>query len=150
SLGFTVDGNTRSRSSEYRAWQDNTGQPITQRTSMSAFGALGTARYDLSNRGRSISNFAWIPAGFVPYIGGGLGFQYYEFAQSGDFIDFGSPNKDVVNDRLNSGGFGLAGQAFAGFMRTLTPHVALNTEARYTFSRADLNQDYSDLGRIDL
>src|ERR1043165_277187 len=25
-LGFTVDGNTRSRASEYRAWQDNTGQ----------------------------------------------------------------------------------------------------------------------------
>ena len=149
-LGFTVDGNTRSRASEYRDWQDNTGQPINQRTTLSSTGLSANLRYNLAERGRSISNFAWIPAGLLPYVGGGVGFQYYELTQSGDFIDMSSANKDVYNDRLTSSGFGLATQAFAGFMKTLTPHVALNTEARYTFSSADLNQDYSDLRHIDL
>ncbi|HEY6218557.1 MAG TPA: hypothetical protein VIV65_00785 [Gemmatimonadaceae bacterium] len=149
-LGLTVDGNTRSRASEYRDWQDNSGQPINQRTTLSSTGLSANLRYNLVDRGRSISNFAWIPAGLVPYIGGGVGLQYYELIQSGDFIDFSSANKDVVNDRLTSDGFGLATQAFGGFLKTLTPHVALTTEARYTFSRADLNQDYRDLRSIDL
>jgi hypothetical protein len=149
-LGFTIDGNTRSHKSEYRDWQDNTGQPINQQTTLMAWGGAVTARYNFSPRGRSISNFAWIPASYLPYVGVGGGLQYYELTQDGDFIDFGSPNKDVVSDHLHSYGFAPMGQGFVGLERNLTPHFALNGEARYTFSTGTLHQDYSELGHIDL
>jgi len=149
-LGVTIDGNTRTRKSEYRDWQDNNNQPINQRTTLMAWGAAFTVRYNMYDRGRSISNFAWIPANYLPYVGVGGGLQYYELTQDGDFIDFSSANKDIVNDRLHTYGFGPQGQAFVGLERNLTPHYALTTEARYTYSNAGLHQDYSELGRIDL
>jgi hypothetical protein len=149
-VGLTIDGNTRSRLSEYRAWQDNNNQPITQRTTLSMIAPSVNLRYNFEPAGRSISNFAWIPATYLPYVGIGGGFQYYELVQNGDFVDFSSPTKDIVNDRLHTDGFGALGEAFVGVERNLTPHIALSTEARYTLSSAKLHQDYQDLGNIDL
>jgi opacity protein-like surface antigen len=152
-LGFTVDGNTRSRQSEYRAWEDNNNQPITQRTTLSMVALSLNLRYNLYDRGREISNFAWIPSSYLPYVGIGGGFQYYQLEQKGDFVDFSSVNKDINTDRLFTDGWGKVGQAFVGVQRNVTPHVDLTVEGRYTLSTADLHQDYDDPslgGKINL
>lgn len=147
-LGFSVDGTHRSRESEYRGWLDNNNQPITQRTSLTTVALATFLKYNFRDRGRAISNFAWIPARYVPYVGVGAGAINYDFIQTGDFIDF--QTNAVNNDELQASNWGAVAQAFSGFSYTLGPRISLLTEARYTLSSVKLNKDYDTLGRIDL
>jgi hypothetical protein len=147
-VGVSVDGTTRSHGSEYRDWLDNNNLPIKQTTSLSTFGVTANLKYNFRDRGRAISNFAWIPSHYVPYIGVGAGVIRYDFTQKGDFIDF---QTSVVNsDQLNASNWGAMAQVFSGVSYTLSPRYSLLTEARYTLSSATLNKDYIELGRIDL
>jgi hypothetical protein len=148
-LGFSLDGTTRSNNSEYRDWTEGSDSlPIRQKTSLSTFAFSGNLRYNLRDRGRAVSNFAWIPANYVPYVGVGVGVLNYEFAQKGDFVDTSTAN--IFNDQLYSQGWAGMAQVFTGFTYSLTTRYSLVSEARYTLSTAKLNGDYSDLGRIDL
>jgi len=147
-VGVTLDGTTRSHASEYRNFLDNNNQPIKQTTSLSTVGLSANLKYDLQDRGRAISNFAWIPSHYVPYVGVGAGVIRYDFTQKGDFIDF--QTNAVNSDQLNASNWGAMAQVFSGLSYTLGPRWSLLTEARYTLSSASLNKDYSDLGRIDL
>jgi len=147
-VGVSLDGTTRSDASEYRNWLDNNNQPIKQTTSLSTVGLSANLKYSFHDRGRTISNFAWIPSHYVPYVGVGAGVIRYDFTQKGDFIDF--QTKAVNSDELNAANWGAMAQLFTGLSYTLGPRYSLLTEARYTLSSASLNKDYSDLGRIDL
>jgi opacity protein-like surface antigen len=147
-VGVTLDGTTRSHGSEYRNFLDNNNQPIKQTTSLSTVGLSANLKYDLQDRGRAISNFAWIPSHYVPYVGVGAGVIRYDFTQKGDFIDF--QTNAVNSDQLNASNWGAMAQLFSGLSYTLSPRWSLLTEARYTLSSASLNKDYTDLGRIDL
>jgi hypothetical protein len=147
-FGVTVDGTTRSQGSEYRNWLDNNNQPIKQTTHLSTIGLSGNLKYNFHDRGRAISNFAWIPSHYVPYVGIGAGVIRYDFTQKGDFIDF--QTNAVNSDELNSSDWGAMAQLFSGLSYTVSPRYSLLTEARYTFASPGLNKDYSDFGRIDL
>ncbi len=67
--------------SEYRDLVDNNFLPITQDTSLKEFNLSGGLKFALTQRGRSVSRFAWIPKGVIPYVGGGGGVLYYDFRQ---------------------------------------------------------------------
>jgi hypothetical protein len=148
-LGFTLEGTTRSNASEYRNWTEGPDSlPIRQKTSLSTFALSTNLRYNLRDRGRAISNFAWIPSNCVPYVGVGVGLLNYELGQKGDFVDTSTTN--IFTDQLYSQGWTGMGQVFTGFTYSLNARYSLVSEARYTLSTAKLNGDYSDLGRIDL
>ena len=134
--------------SEFRHWLDNAGRPIEQTTTFRRVPLTGSIRAYLARPGRSIGHFAWVPARFSPYVGGGGGAMWYSFAQTGDFIDFATTR--VFPDSFNSSGWTPTVHGIGGVDISLHPRFALTTEARYEWGKAELSSDFAGFDRLDL
>lgn len=134
--------------SEFRKFIDNEDKPIEQQTSFLRVPVTVSVKQYLTNRGRSIGRLAWIPSRIAPYVGAGGGVLWYDFHQTGDFVDFQS--LDVFNTVLRSRGRALSAHAFVGNELSMSPRLALVTEVRYDRSSAGLGYDFSGFDRIDL
>jgi len=134
--------------SEFRHWLDNNGKPIQQTTEFQRVPVTIALKTYLSDTGRSVGRFAWIPKRFAPYVGGGGGVMWYSFHQQGDFIDFDTLK--VFPDFFDSTGWAPAVLAFGGLDVSLSPRFAVTTEARYQWARGTLSSDFSGFDRLDL
>jgi len=112
--------------SEFRHWLDNAGLPIEQTTTFRRVPLTGSIRTYLAQPGRSIGQFAWVPARFSPYVGAGGGVMWYRFAQTGDFIDFVTTR--VFPDSFDSSGWTPTVHGIGGVDISLHPRFALTTE----------------------
>lgn len=139
---------TASASSEFRRLVDNNNMPIAQTTTFRRVPVTASVRAYLTPRGRSVGNFAWVPARFAPYVGVGGGAAWYRFQQVGDFVDPGT--NAVFSDDLVTSGWAPAAQATAGVDYSLTPRIGLVGEGRYTWSRAAVGQSFTGFDRVDL
>lgn len=149
-LAFSFEGSAVERVAEYREWEEN-GQPIRHTTHLDRFGLGASLRYNLVDRGRSIGSFAWIPARYVPYVGGGAGVIHYELSQAGDFVEeTDGETAAIFTDHLETANWGGAYHGFAGIEYRIRPRWSLTGEGRYTHSDAHLGGDYVGLGRINL
>lgn len=137
-----------SQASEYRDFVDNDLMPITQSTSLKTIQIMASLRYALSPRGRDLSRFAWVPAKVVPYVGAGGGAIYYEFRQSGDFVDF--QDLSVFTDVFRSNGWAPSVHAFGGVDIRLYRGLYTSVEGRYTKASGKLGTDFIDFDPIDL
>ena len=147
-LDFGVGYSGSKKLSEFRRFVDLNDLPIEQTTSLARVPLTAGARLYLVSPGRSIGKFAWIPTKVVPYVGAGGGMMWYRFRQTGDFIDFAT--NDVFPDAFESSGWTPTANALAGFDYSLTPRLALNGEARYTWAKAQLGEDFTGFDGIDL
>ncbi|MBL0940810.1 MAG: hypothetical protein IBJ03_18090 [Gemmatimonadaceae bacterium] len=147
-LQFTAGVTNRRVGSEYRGFVDNNDQPIEQSTSFRRVPLALGFKYNLVPTGRSISRFAWVPARFVPYVAAGGGTMYYQFRQSGDFIDY--QTMDVFGDKLQSSGWTGMAYGALGASWSLTRSVGLSTEVRYDHARGAVGQDFEGFDRIAL
>lgn len=149
-LVFTGDLSSRTKSAEYREWEEN-GNPIIQQSTLDRY-ALGIGlRFNLVDRGRQISALAYIPARTIPYVGLSGGMMWYGFRQKGDFVkSTDQQTASIVTDELKSSDHNFMGQAYAGVDRRMTARWSLIGEARYTQASAKLNMDYKELGDIQL
>ena len=134
--------------SEFRHWVDLDDLPIEQTTSLQRVPITAGIRAYLMSRGTSVGKFVWIPARFTPYVGAAGGIMWYRFRQLGDFVDF--QTTDVFADDFQSSGWAPMAAASIGADYSLTPHLALNGEARYNWAKGKLGTDFSGFGRIDL
>jgi hypothetical protein len=149
-LTFTLDVSSRSNTSEYREWEE-AGRPIVHESQLDRVGFGGGVRYDLLPRGRQISSLAYIPAKTVPYIGATGGVMWYEFTQTGDFVEVvDDTTGNIFTDDLISHHYGLMGQVFGGIERRLSARWSLLGEARFTQSNSKFTQDYLGLGDLQL
>jgi hypothetical protein len=137
-----------SRNSEYRDYVDNRLQPIEQTTWLSTNHITGSVRFSLTPKGDSISRLAWIPRRFVPYVGAGAGVVFYEFRQSGDFVDF--QDLGVFPDTFLSSGWTPTVHAFGGVDVKLYRILYGTIQGRYTHGAATLSSDFIDFDPIDL
>lgn len=147
-LTFGLDrGESRSRS-EFRDWVGNDDLPIEQTTDFlrTAF-SVGTRVY-LTSRGRSVSRFAWIPADFVPWVGGGVGYQWYEFVQDGEFVDF--ETLDIFFDRFTSDGSAPLAYLSGGVDFAVSSRWIVRAEGRYAWSSSEMDTDFIGFDNIDL
>lgn len=141
----------RVAASEFRDWVDNRDRPIEQTTEFQRVPLLATGKVYLTPRGQRIGSFAWVPAPVAPYVGVGAGAMWYRFRQTGDFIDFNWDDLPVVSMTIESSGWSPAAQGVAGVDVTILPRLALIGEARYLWSRADLDPlAFEDFQPIDL
>lgn len=134
--------------SEFRDWVDLDNLPIEQVTDLQLIPLVVSARYYLRERGRQIGRFAWIPNGFAPFVGAGIGVVSYSFEQNGDFVDF--QTFDVFTDRLHTEGDAFLARASGGVNLSLNKQFVLTAEARYTLASAEPANDFSDFDKMDL
>jgi hypothetical protein len=147
-LVLDVSYSTVSHASEFRHWVDQNDQPIEQTTSLRRIPITLGFRHYVTSRGRSVGQFAWIPARRSLYVGLGGGMMEYKFHQVGDFIDFTTRN--VFHDEFISQDWTGVAQANAGLDLALGDFVLLNTEARYSWAKAPMSSDYVGFKHIDL
>ena len=148
-LVFDAEVSSSKHDSEFRKWVDNNDQPIEQGTKFKRVPLTVGLKYYLSGRGRTISQFAYIPNRYAPYVALGAGAMYYRFEQSGDFVDF--KTLDVFTAKLESSGWTPMGQGSAGMEYTVGPWLALTGEGRYVWAKAKLDpESFEGYDRIDL
>jgi len=162
--GFGLDGNvplnshldaqfsfdiSRSKTlSEYRRFVDNRNLPIEQTTTLRQINLGANLRYSFAERGRALSQFAWIPTKVVPFVGGGAGAMHYTLEQIGDFVDF--VDFSVFGDRFESHGWTPSAQAFGGVDVRVFKRVYATMDARYLWADAELGLDWVGFEPIDL
>lgn len=140
---------SRSRAnSEYRHFVDNNRLPITQTTELRETNVSGSIKLALTPRGREVSQHAWIPAMFTPYLGAGAGLMHNTFTQDGDFVDF--TDSSVFTHTYNSDSWSPSAHVFGGVDIKGWKRVYFTGEARYLWSHADLGVDFNGFKPIDL
>jgi hypothetical protein len=135
--------------SEFRDWVVNNDRPIEQATKFKRLPLTIGFKYYFAGRGRTISQFAYIPSRYAPYVSLGAGAMYYRFEQSGDFVDFKTLNVEALT--VESSGWTPMGQGSAGLEYTVGPWLALTGEGRYVWAKAKLDPDsFEGYEKIDL
>ena len=147
-LGIGVGIESSTTTSEFREFVGTDDLPIVQQTTFGRYPVTVGAKYYLADRGRSIGEFAWIPAKLAPYVGAGGGIMPYRFVQEGEFVDF--QTLDIFLDRFESTGVGVMGYVAAGLDVSLGKRWIVNGDARYSFASAGMDQDFVDFDNIDL
>lgn len=140
--------------SEYRDWVGTDDLPIEQFTVLQRVPLTASLKWYLVDRGRSISRFAWIPADWAPYVGGGGGVLWYVFEQEGEWVDELPEDPgdccDIVRLRLRSDGGVPTGHLMAGADISLGPRFLLNAEGRYLWASGSPSSHFSEFDDIDL
>lgn len=145
-LGYGVsDGRSQS---ELRDWLDENGQPIRQRTRFIRRPLSAALRYNLRPRGTMVGNYAWIPNGFVPFVGLGAGRVSYRFTQNGEFVD--SETLEIFRDNYAASGKAGFVVASTGAVWTLIPGIALTSELKYLHASADGRPSFVGFDKLDL
>jgi outer membrane protein W len=138
------------RRSEYVNWVDQNNLPIQQTTTFQTVATTLGAKYYFGDRGRSIGRFVWVPAKLTPFVRAGVGLVWYEFKQSGDFVDFLSPTYDVFSDYLRTSATSAVAQLGGGANLSLSRQLFLTGEARYSLASARVNAPFDTSENIDL
>jgi hypothetical protein len=147
-LGFEYTD--RAVQGEWRDWVALDDLPILQTTEFRRQRLAAGMRAYLFPRGRSISQYAWIPRRWNPYVAGGAGVTWYNFTQHGDFVTpTGIDQADIFRARVTSRGHGFTPWAAAGLDISLTPYFVLRTEVRQWWGTGTVDPaafgDYNDI-----
>ncbi len=134
--------------SEYRDFVDNDRLPITQATRLRQANLSGSLKLALTPRGQEIGSIAWVPSAITPYVGVGAGALWYEFHQTGDFVDF--LDLSVFSETFRSSGWAPSAHVFAGVDVKIARRLYLTGDGRYLWSQAELGPDFSSFEPIDL
>lgn len=145
---FGLDYSNARMASEYRDFVDNNRLPITQTTRLRELNLSGNVRFGLTERGREIGRFAWIPRRVVPYMGAGGGVLWFDVNQTGDFVDF--LDLSIFTDVFRSAGWTPSAQVFGGVDVRLFKQFYLMFDGRYLWAAGDLGRDWIDFDPIDL
>ena len=146
---FGVEFGSATIRSEYRDFVDNDRLPITQATRLRQANLSGSLKLALTPRGQEIGSIAWVPNAITPYVGAGAGALWYEFHQTGDFVDF-LDDLSVFSETFRSRGWAPSALVFAGVDVKIARRLFLTGEGRYLWSQAELGPDFSGFEPIDL
>ena len=103
----------------------------------------------LTDRGRSIGRFVWIPSRLTPFVGAGAGVVRYRFQQDGDFVD--AETFEIFSDRLEQVGTGFTVHGFAGVDVRLKKMLYVTTQARFAWAEGKLDSTvYEGFEPVDL
>jgi hypothetical protein len=142
-IAFDLRFSRSKTGSESRPYVDLDNLPITQTTTFSRVPVTLGAKFYLRDRGRAVSEFAWIPEKWAPFIGVGAGVNWYKIEQEGDFVDESTPNLDILFLTIKSSGLGPTAHAFAGMDISMSPRFLWTVEARYGFGGAETNSAFA-------
>ena len=149
---FDGEVSSSNHNSEFRDWVDNNDLPIEQSTKFRRIPLTVGMRYYLADRGRAVSQFAYIPSRFAPYVGAAAGAMHYRFRQEGDFVDFNTEDLEVFSAKIEDSGWTPMAHGMAGADFTVGPWLALVFEGRYQWAKATLDPEVFQGGydKLDL
>jgi len=105
----------------------------------------------LWERGRQVGRLAWVPRDWVPYLGAGVGFTWYEFVQDGEFVDEADPALPIYRDVLTWDGAAATAHLLGGVEVNLNPRLLFRAEGRYSWGEGDdRSRDYQGYDGVDL
>ena len=139
-LAFGVGYTSSITTSEFRDWVDTDDLAIEQVTKFSTTPVTLSSKYYLTDRGRSIGRFAWVPSRMNAYVGGGVGLTFYRFEQSGDWVDL--ETLDIFNSEFTSRGRGTQLHALAGLDVSISKNFYLTGEGRYVWADAAIDERF--------
>ena len=120
--------------SESRPYVDLDNLPIEQTTTFVRVPITVSTKFYLRDRGRAVSQFAWIPERWTPFVGVGGGLHWYRLKQEGDFVE--EPSLDILSLTLESSGAAPTAHVFAGVDISISPRFLWTLEGRYGVARA--------------
>jgi hypothetical protein len=150
-VGFNVDFYDARVRSSYRDWVDQNGLRINHDTRLDIVPMIVDLRFYPGGRDAvrgAQGQYRALKPAF--YLGGGVGANYWEYEEKGDFLDFTFDPPEIFFARFRDDGFAFAAQALAGIELPLGPKWNGLFEARYTWSDAELRGDFAGLGTLDL
>ena len=145
---FGVDFSHANIDSESRDFLYENDLAINQQTSIDIMPLTASLKFYLNERGRAVSQFAYVPAAVQPYLGVGGGAVFYELKQVGEFVDDG--DLSIFEATLISDSAGLCWHVFGGVEMRLTPNLRLGVEGRYLWANAGVGGDFQETDPIDL
>jgi hypothetical protein len=145
---FGLDYSNANVQSEYRNFVDNNRLPITQQTRLREVNLSGNIKVALTDRGREVSRFAWVPRTIVPYAGAGGGVLWFDVNQTGDFVDF--VDFGVFSDVFTARGWTPSAQVFGGADVRVFRRLYLTVDGRYLWAAGELGREWIDFDPIDL
>lgn len=86
----------------------------------------------------------------VPYVGAGLGVNFWSYEEYGDFIDFSDPALPIESWWFKDRGTAFETHVLAGVEMPLSPAFNLLLEGRYSWSDDTLGADFAGFGDIEL
>jgi len=148
-VGLNVDFYNSTYPSDYRELVDQAGFPIVHDSTLAMvpltidLRLLPAGRYRPAAPGRR----ALKP---VFYVGGGIGLNFWEYSEAGDFIDFSEPDLPIFGTTYRDSGTAFLTSATTGLEFPVSPRFQVTFEGRYSWSKAELAGDFGGLGEIDL
>jgi len=147
-LGWNLDYSEGSDTTAYRGdLMDEEGFPILHDTRLRRFPVSVDLRFlpggRVAVRGSHGQYAARRP---VPYLGAGLGANFWRYEEVGDFVDFGSD--ETFTDRFVDEGVAAETHVMAGLELPMGPTWSLTFEGRYSWSDDELSDDFEGLGEI--
>ena len=127
--------------SESRPYLDQDFLPILQTTTFVRVPVTLSTKYYIRDRGRSVSQFAWIPEKWAPFIGAGGGLHWYQLKQEGDFVE--EPSLDILTLTLKSSGTAPIAHVFTGVDISIGPRFLWTLEGRYAVGSAETGSAYN-------
>jgi hypothetical protein len=145
---FGLDFSSARVASEYRNFVDNNRLPITQETRLREMNLSGNVKVAITERGREVSRFAWVPRSIVPYGGAGAGVLWFDVNQAGDFVDF--VDFSVFPDVFQARGWTPSAQVFGGLDVRIYRRLYATLDGRYLWAAGELGREWIDFDPIDL
>lgn len=147
-LVFNFDYSRRTENSEFRDYVDDQGLPITQSTKFTQTPLTAGIKFLLIPRGREIGQYTWLPSPIVPFLSGGAGFLWYEFKQSGDFVDY--ETLEIFPTVLESSGSVPSIYLGCGVDFNIFKATYITLDFKYSWADDNLDQDFVGFDPIDL
>lgn len=149
-VGFNADFYEAREISAYRGFVDEDGFPILHDTELRTVPLtldlrfLPGGRYRIRGaRGHRVMQPAF-------YIGAGLGVDYWEYEEVGDFLDFTFDPPEIFLDRFKDTGTAFEAHVLAGLELPLGDRTNLLLEGRYSSADDEPSGDFAGLGRLEL
>lgn len=98
----------------------------------------------------AVVHFAGPEAVVRPYVGAGGGLYTYRLEEAGEFIDFNPPPPEIFDGIFEEQGETFGYYWLAGLEVPVSRNFALFAEGRWHNADADFEDDFEDLGNLDL
>ncbi len=145
---FGFEYSRSSTTSEFRDFVGTDDLPIVQETKLTQFPLTASLKLYLTPRGQEVSRYAWVASSAAPFVGAGVGLQWYKFEQVGEFVDF--TDLTIFDATLASSGWAPTVHVFGGIDVKLNRKMFLTVEGRYAWADSKLKDDFTGFEPIDL